>query len=180
MAEGTYEYECNRAELLGIDPPNRADFEAALKVQQEETEKELANEVEANEEQINNTSGKFDELNNILSVTQQRLNKFKTACGSLTNLLKIRGNQKTEMPDSLQPTTSNEEGDSSNSGNQSTHTDTLDSSEAIQPQSSKGNASSMQQKMSCQFDKLDAMINKAENAQYSMSHQNKQMKGFLK
>lgn len=43
MAEGTYEYECNRAELLGIDPPNRADFEAALKVQQEEMEKEMAN-----------------------------------------------------------------------------------------------------------------------------------------
>ncbi|XP_037039044.1 uncharacterized protein LOC119076414 [Bradysia coprophila] len=181
MAEGTYEYECNRAELLGIDPPNRADFEAALKVQQEEMEKELANEVETTEEQLNNTSGKFDELNSILSVTQQRLNKFKTACGSLTNLLKIRGNQKTDMPDSLHPTTSNDESESANSGDQSTHTDApLDSSETMQPQSSKGNANSMQQKMSCQFDKLDAMINKAENAQYSMSHQNKQMKSFLK
>lgn len=43
MAEGTYEYECNRAELLGIDPPNKADFEAALKVRQEEIEKEISN-----------------------------------------------------------------------------------------------------------------------------------------
>lgn len=42
MAEGSYEYECNRAELLGIKPPNRADFEAAFKVQQEEMEKDLA------------------------------------------------------------------------------------------------------------------------------------------
>lgn len=84
------------------------------------------------------------------------------------------------MPDSLQPTTSDEQAECSDSGNQSTHTDTLDSSEAAKPQSSKGNATSMQQKMSCQFDKLDAMINKAENAQYSMSHQNKQMKNILK
>lgn len=29
MAEGTYEYECNRAELLGISPPDRETFEAA-------------------------------------------------------------------------------------------------------------------------------------------------------
>lgn len=43
MAEGSYEYECNRAELLGIEPPNRADFEAAFKVRQEEIENELAN-----------------------------------------------------------------------------------------------------------------------------------------
>ncbi len=42
MAEGSYEYECNRAELLGIDPPNRDDFEAAFKVRQEEIEKELS------------------------------------------------------------------------------------------------------------------------------------------
>lgn len=29
MAEGTYEYECARAELLGVAAPNREDFEAA-------------------------------------------------------------------------------------------------------------------------------------------------------
>lgn len=43
MAEGSYEYECNRAELLGIDPPNRADFEVAFKARQEEIEKEISN-----------------------------------------------------------------------------------------------------------------------------------------
>lgn len=35
MAEGTYEYECERAELLGIDPPNRADWEEAERVRKE-------------------------------------------------------------------------------------------------------------------------------------------------
>lgn len=27
MSEGTYEYECNRAELLGINPPSRDKWE---------------------------------------------------------------------------------------------------------------------------------------------------------
>lgn len=27
MAEGTYENECERAELLGVEPPNRVDWE---------------------------------------------------------------------------------------------------------------------------------------------------------
>lgn len=43
MAEGSYEYECNRAELLGIDPPNKADFEVAFKARQEEIEKDISN-----------------------------------------------------------------------------------------------------------------------------------------
>ncbi len=158
---------------------------------------------------MNSTSGKFDELNSILSVTQQRLNKFKvgvklswshkrlsenfifsfqpqTACGSLTNLLKIRGNQKTDMPDSLEPTTSNESDgtNSDNAVNQSNNIDTspINNLETMNSdvKEIKASTSNMQQKMACQFDKLDAMINKAENAQYSMAHQSKQMKGFLK
>lgn len=35
MAEGTYEYECNRAELLGINPPSQADWEEAERVRKE-------------------------------------------------------------------------------------------------------------------------------------------------
>lgn len=88
------------------------------------------------------------------------------------------------MPDGLQSTSSNE----SASDNQSNNIDTaLDNLETIKTRSDmsdvqviKASTSSMQDKMSCQFDKLDAMINKAENAQHSMAHQNKQMKSFLK
>lgn len=36
MAEGTYEYELQRAELLGIEPPNKDDFEAVMREKQEE------------------------------------------------------------------------------------------------------------------------------------------------
>lgn len=111
----------------------------------------------------------------------------QTACGSLTNLLKIRGNQKTDMPDDLQQPTSSNESESANSGNQSNNIDVaLDNLETIKTQSAtdvkviKETTTSLQQKMTCQFDKLDAMLNKSENAQYAMSHQNKQMKSFLK
>lgn len=36
------------------------------------------------------------------------------------------------------------------------------------------------EKMGSHLDKLDSLINKAENAQYSMQHQTKQMKKILK
>lgn len=35
-------------------------------------------------------------------------------------------------------------------------------------------------KVGSHIDKLDSLITKAENAQYSMKHQTKQMKSFLK
>lgn len=38
----------------------------------------------------------------------------------------------------------------------------------------------LSQKMGSHLDKLDSLISKAENAQYSMQHQTKQMKKFLK
>lgn len=35
MAEGTYEAELNRAELLGIEPPNKVDWEEADRVRRD-------------------------------------------------------------------------------------------------------------------------------------------------
>lgn len=90
------------------------------------------------------------------------------------------------MPDNLQPTSSNES-EISNSGNQSNNIDVAsDNLETNKTQSDtdvkviKESTTSLQQKMMCQFDKLDAMLNKSENAQYAMSHQNQQMKKVLK
>lgn len=50
MAEGTYEYECMRAELLGIGKPNQEEFEKARaeRLQQEQAE------IEAAEANVNN------------------------------------------------------------------------------------------------------------------------------
>lgn len=38
----------------------------------------------------------------------------------------------------------------------------------------------LNEKMGSHLDKLDSLVTKAENAQYSMQHQTKQMKKFLK
>lgn len=44
MAEGTYEYECMRAELLGIEKPNQEEFEKvrAERLKQEQDELDAA------------------------------------------------------------------------------------------------------------------------------------------
>lgn len=41
MAEGTYEDECNRAELLGLKKPDRETFDAELKLKQIENSEEI-------------------------------------------------------------------------------------------------------------------------------------------
>lgn len=38
----------------------------------------------------------------------------------------------------------------------------------------------LDKKMSSNLDKLDSLINKAERAEMSLEHQNKQMKGFMR
>lgn len=79
--EGTYEYELERAELLGIEPPDRVKWEeqnkARLEAQVEEEQTEIARELEGEDETIKGTQGKMDELNSILSATQLKINKFK-------------------------------------------------------------------------------------------------------
>lgn len=41
MAEGTYEYECMRAELLGVEKPNREEFEEKMRLRKEAEQEEL-------------------------------------------------------------------------------------------------------------------------------------------
>ncbi|EAT48560.1 AAEL000455-PA [Aedes aegypti] len=182
MAEGTYEYECMRAELLGIDKPNREEFEEKMRLQketeQEEQLTEQMKEVDLQDEQMQGAAGKMDELNNILSITQQRINKFKTACGSLTNLLKFRpgtpsdGNSTNDPTNGSEPNTIN------------AALDTLDTMQDVQNASdvtvAKSAATDLGQKMTCQLDKLDSLLNKADNATYSMKHQTDQMKKMSK
>lgn len=79
--EGTYEYELERAELLGVEPISKELWEQQAKarkeqeIEQEETE--VAQELQAEDEKIKGTHGKMDELNSILLSTQVKLNKFK-------------------------------------------------------------------------------------------------------
>lgn len=43
MAEGTYEYECMRAELLGIEKPDYDEFIKKKQEEQQEEEQEIEN-----------------------------------------------------------------------------------------------------------------------------------------
>lgn len=83
--EGTYEYELERAELLGIEPPSKEQWEETERVRKEveleEQQKEIAQETEAVEETVKSTHGKMDELNSILSATQVKINKFRVITG---------------------------------------------------------------------------------------------------
>ncbi|XP_055705749.1 uncharacterized protein LOC129803319 [Phlebotomus papatasi] len=191
MAEGTYEYECMRAELLGIDPPDRETFEANRKAQleaeQENLASEQAKELEHQDEQLRGGHGKLDELNSILSMTQQRITKFKTVCGSLTNLLKIRpGSAAGEASGSSEaaPEGADVENASQETNDINSALDTLDTmrDNATKTDTTEIRETSLniQKKMTAQFDALDSLLNKAENAQYSMEQQNKEMKKFLR
>jgi hypothetical protein len=79
--ERTYEYELERAELLGVEPISRELWEEQMRarrlVEVEAEQNEVAQEVENEGESIKRTHGKMDELNNILSATQMKINKFK-------------------------------------------------------------------------------------------------------
>lgn len=104
---------------------------------------------------------------------------LQKACGSLKNLLKIRGGvdgdepQQTDSEDALNLVTTDAEPTTDYDGKQSLDAATS----SIEPL--KKASTDMKQKMSSQVDKLDSLLTKAENAQYSMAHQNKQIKSFL-
>ncbi|KAK7789230.1 hypothetical protein R5R35_007055 [Gryllus longicercus] len=198
MAEGDYEYEKMRCELLGLPPPETkpdpsegesegvgatGDVEEGAEGSGPATGEERLDrkeELEIDNEQIKHLSGGLDELNSILSVTQKKLNRFKVVCGSLTNLLKIKvgtskGDEGTSSNNDSQVATDTEE----DAGNQDTgggqkETRKVVKSGQIRPQSD------VSEMMDSQIDKLDSLIMKAETSQLSMSCQNKQMRQFLR
>ncbi|KAJ3651145.1 hypothetical protein Zmor_017201 [Zophobas morio] len=175
MAEGTYEYECMRAELLGIEKPDYEDFlkkkqerEAAA---EEERDTENLKEADLEDESMKHISGGLDELNSILQVTQRKIHRFKASCSSLTSLLKFKiGTSSSSEPlESAAPE----------------NPEPIDSQSP--PVSVNGTCSTeggtrksdLAKALDTHLDRYDAMIEKAENAQYSMAHQNKEMKRFL-
>lgn len=91
----------------------------------------------------------------------------------MTNLLKIKGadGNASETEDANQ----------SESEHQTNAADCEAGSSGAKAAGGPGvNKQDMQQKMSSGLDKLDLLLDKTENAQYSMAHQTKQMKSFLK
>nr|CAI5821406.1 unnamed protein product [Callosobruchus analis] len=196
MAENTYEYECMRAELLGIEKPDYEEFmknrppEAERKeVEEDEIDTENMKVIDSDQEGMRRVSGGLDELNSILKRTQSKINKFKATCGPITNLIRIKMSSRSGSVCSLDA----EDGQSSagpssiDAGNDSCTTkaepdsinegkDSPESSENAEPVKK----SELRNALDYDINKLDDLIDKAEHAQYSMAHQSKQMKKFLK
>jgi hypothetical protein len=122
-------------------------------------------EVDAEAAGLTHISGGLEELSSILQVTQKKIRGFKASCGSLTNLLKIKiGHGSGDAPD-VAP---------------------KDEEAPAPPVTTNGSCSEgprggsdLARALDNHVDRFDALIEKAENAQYSMSYQNKEMKRFL-
>lgn len=153
---------------------------------------------------MKDAGGKLDEINSILSSTQQKLNRFgrATRC-SLSNIFHRSGSvdvnnegqqqSKNALKDenssskvsanrrnttvignasdiSLAQTASSKENDSN-------EIDARSSPRSSNQQQLKG---TIEKNMTSHLDKLDSLINKAEQAELSMSHQTKQMRKMIK
>ncbi|CAH1113948.1 unnamed protein product [Psylliodes chrysocephalus] len=187
MAEGTYEYECMRAELLGIDKP---DYDEFMKNQKERQQKEVKEEDEDIEnikeadletEAMGRVTGKLDELNNILKKTQSKISKMKVSCGSIAGSLKTRlGSFSSQSSIDVE----HEEADKTVKANETNINGSNPEATLETPKSSDNSAPTRKSDLAKALDKdlssLDAMIEKAEQAQYSMAYQTKEMKKFTK
>ncbi|TDG39477.1 hypothetical protein AWZ03_014103 [Drosophila navojoa] len=182
----SYEEECQRAELLGLQPPDKAEFERkrSARLEQQLAEQEAAEAVmlEQQGESLRGAGGKLDELNSILSSTQQRLNRFKqTACGSLTNIFTRGGSLSGASGSSASMDMPGYSMDQS--AEQPQQPPVQRQPQPMAPPTAAEVAAAKAAKraaMDSQLDKLDSLINKADNAELAMSEQTKQMRRIAK
>lgn len=186
-----YIHACERAELLGLAVPSEEEWKETQRVENENAADEDDNaaiqNLDATDESAQRISGGLDELNSILNATQKKLNRFKTVCGSLGTLLKVKVGSRNNTPDHKSTERNhNETKDIHNETPSNEETLTVELSGDQNPTENLKSDATMpknidiNEKMGSQLDKLDSLITKAENAQYSMQHQTKQMKKFLK
>ncbi|XP_014236313.1 uncharacterized protein LOC106658736 [Trichogramma pretiosum] len=185
-----YSHACQRAELLGLPTPSEAEWlaseERASMLQAQENDDQdiaAAQELDASEESSKRIGGGLDELNAILSVTQKKINKFKNVCGSLGTLLKARVSSQTGTPEhqagsSSEPQFEGSPTEENQVPENSAGTDVVGQENEQRIDTTK--KAELNTKLGSHIDKLDSLISKAENAQYSMKNQTKQMKAFLK
>ncbi|XP_046386748.1 uncharacterized protein LOC124156314 [Ischnura elegans] len=176
MAEGTYEYECMRAELLGLPKPERQPESEKPQVvddEDEDIDAEAAKELEDTKDDMKRVGGGLEELTSILANTQKKLNSFKPNFGSLKDL--FQRHLSTDSASGSADVTKADEGmkDDINATSEGT------SGMTKKLESAKKTADDLGEEMSSQVDKLDALVAKAEQAEMSMASQNKQMRKFL-
>lgn len=189
-----YQHACERAELLGLSKPSEEEWRQTQAAQNEnrcDNDDDAAlQDLDYADEKTGRIGGGLDELNSILSTTQKKLNRFKTVCGSLGTLLKMkvssRGGTPHHKPEEPNPDDSQEVQEEPEPA--ADEVMTVETSDDISANVANDPANSgvqpkqvdLSQKMGSHLDKLDSLITKAENAQYSMQHQTKQMRKFLK
>lgn len=117
-------------------------------------------------------------------------------CGSLGTLLKVRSKSQPGTPEHKARKSKDNKETNNSQEREGAEEEKKDEAETMgqsenpeddQSQKEDGKTTSMpqkkidlNQKIGSHIDKLDSLINKAENAQYSMQHQTKQMKKILK
>ncbi|KYM92578.1 hypothetical protein ALC53_01034 [Atta colombica] len=191
-----YQHACERAELLGLPKPSEEEWRQSQAAQSEnprcnvDDDDAALQDLDYVDDAAGRIGGGLDELNNILSTTQKKLNRFKTVCGSLGTLLKVKVNSRGGTPRHKPEEPNPEAGKQENQEKLEATVDemiTVETSDvtitdtANQPaNSSVQKQIDLNQKMGSHLNKLDSLITKAENAQYSMQHQTKQMKKILK
>ncbi|XP_046738942.1 uncharacterized protein LOC124407136 [Diprion similis] len=193
MAED-YAYACQRAELLGLPLPSQEEWtksRQATDPTKEEIEDSIAEDAAMKDESLQRAGGGLDELNSILSATQKKLNKFKTVCGSLGAMLKVRVGSRTSTPEHARIKSCKSPVFPTPGGSKGSENVLLDddeiamvlaatANETVERNETSDRKHDINEKVESHVDKLDLLISKAENAQYSMQHQTKQMKKFLK
>lgn len=113
---------------------------------------------------------------------------LQSACGSLTNLLKLRpAKESADSSDDVATEVVVTTATATAAAGETSIDGALDTLDAMKDEAARSDvqvmrksAVDMQQKMSCQFDALDSLLSKAETAEYAMSKQNRDMKRMLK
>ncbi|XP_044592203.1 uncharacterized protein LOC123270276 isoform X2 [Cotesia glomerata] len=190
-----YLFECQRAELLGQTPPTEEEWRKKFSTnvddnndKNEDNNADTEN-LEQSDESLKRIGGGLDELTSILSATQKKINRFKTVCGSLSSLLKVKVNSRNATPEHSQSLTTNysEHHQQLPESEETYETLMVETEETSEKNPAREDSPAMavkkidlNEKMGSHLDKLDSLITKAENAQYSMQHQTKQMKKIVK
>ncbi|XP_034175640.1 uncharacterized protein LOC117602142 [Osmia lignaria lignaria] len=182
-----YIHACERAELLGLPIPSEEEWREANDHVNDNDDDAVIQNLDSSDEAAQRIGGGLEELNTILNATQKKINRFKNVCGSLSTLLKVKVGSRNGTPDHkhskkndndpkdlLAKTSMNEENLTIELANDEKCMDKAETEPVISKKID------INEKMGSHLAKLDSLVTKAENAQYSMQHQTKQMKKFLK
>ncbi|KAF6217171.1 hypothetical protein GE061_001525 [Apolygus lucorum] len=163
MSRSNYDYECSRAELLGLEKPDKSEFDFGSP---ELDSEELACETE----QIGRVSGGLDGLNAVLESTKKKLTRYESFNRKIGKLFHSRSKslQKAEAGATF---TSEQNIPSKTEQSQFTPSSTA---------SGMCQSSLNFEEYQRQNDKLDSLLCKAERAELSLNRNNKLIKKIVK